>query len=160
MDKAFCLSNLALRNRELPLPALHRLRGAGATAANPLPPPFLLVKAGQEAQVDVEIGEDQLQAFLDFHGWAVAACACLTTRACGFPLCQRLTVCGGLCAWACGCGCASPRGVYCGRSPVVGTRCSAPDTVTHLIILWSPVPPSVSSPLAAHPPGAQSATKQ
>lgn len=65
--KAFCLCNLALRNRAVPLPVLRALRDRGLVGLNPLPPPFLLVRAGAEACVDVQISPDQRHALLDFH---------------------------------------------------------------------------------------------
>jgi hypothetical protein len=65
--KAFCLGNLALRNRDAPLPALLAAQEAGLPAPNPLALPFMLVAAPGEATVDVEVSQDERTARLDFH---------------------------------------------------------------------------------------------
>ena len=67
--KAFCLSNLVLRNRDAPMCALHAAQDAGLPAPNPLPLPFMLVHAPETAQVDIHIAPDEKNARLDFHHW-------------------------------------------------------------------------------------------
>lgn len=68
-QKAFCLSQLVLRNRDAPLPALVAAQEGGMQAPNPLALPFILVQASGDAEIDVAISEDQKTAELDFHHW-------------------------------------------------------------------------------------------
>ena len=65
--KAFCLSNLVLRNRDAPLCALIAAQHLGMMAPNPLALPFMLVHAPETAEVDIEITPDEKMARLDFH---------------------------------------------------------------------------------------------
>ena len=67
--KAFCLSNLVLRNRDAPLCALLAAQQAGMPAPNPLALPFMLVHAPGVADVDIHITPDERTARLDFHHW-------------------------------------------------------------------------------------------
>jgi hypothetical protein len=46
VHKAYCLSNLVLRNREAPLPLLLEMQEAGMAVPNPLALPFMLIKVG------------------------------------------------------------------------------------------------------------------
>ncbi|KAG7671736.1 putative Transcription factor-like protein DPB [Nannochloris sp. 'desiccata'] len=65
--KAFCLSNLVLRNRDAPLCALVEAQELGMMAPNPLALPFMLVHAPENAEVDIDISPDEKTARLDFH---------------------------------------------------------------------------------------------
>jgi E2F/DP family winged-helix DNA-binding domain/Transcription factor DP len=65
--KAFCLSNLVLRNRDAPLSALVAAQEFGMMAPNPLALPFMLVHAPENAEVDIDITPDERTARLDFH---------------------------------------------------------------------------------------------
>lgn len=67
--KAFCLSNLVLRNRDAPLGALIAAQEAGMMAPNPLSLPFMLIHAPPLADVDISISPDERSATLDLHGW-------------------------------------------------------------------------------------------
>jgi hypothetical protein len=65
--KAFCLSNLVLRNRDAPLCALITAQELGMMAPNPLALPFMLVHAPESAEVDIDITPDEKTAQLNFH---------------------------------------------------------------------------------------------
>jgi len=65
--KAFCLSNLVLRNRDAPYSALVAAQQLGMMAPNPLALPFMLVHAPENAEVDIDITPDEKTARLDFH---------------------------------------------------------------------------------------------
>lgn len=67
--KAFCLSNLVLRNRDAPLCTLLAAQQAGMPAPNPLALPFMLVHAPGMADVDIHITPDERTARLNFHHW-------------------------------------------------------------------------------------------
>ncbi|KAL4424767.1 hypothetical protein ABPG77_000807 [Micractinium sp. CCAP 211/92] len=67
--QAHCLCNLALRNQEAPLPALLRMQEMGLPVPNPLMLPFMLVQADPDAEVDIDISDDNLTATLDFQHW-------------------------------------------------------------------------------------------
>jgi hypothetical protein len=65
--KAFCLSNLVLRNRDAPLCVLIAAQELGMMAPNPLALPFMLIHAPEDAEVDIEITPDEKTAHLHFH---------------------------------------------------------------------------------------------
>lgn len=69
VDKAYCLSNLILRNRDAPFAAMEQLRTAGLVPPSCLPLPFLLVRAPAEAEVEFRPSDDQLSATLDMQTW-------------------------------------------------------------------------------------------
>jgi hypothetical protein len=75
-SKALCLANLALRNREAPLPVLLAAQEQGLSAPNPLSLPFMLVHAPADAEIDVTISPDQRVAELDFQRYGFFSFSC------------------------------------------------------------------------------------
>ena len=75
VHKAYCLSNLVLRNREAPLPLLLEMQGAGMAVPNPLALPFMLIKVCSAAAACAAAPNTCLAAALAMHGAAAAAAA-------------------------------------------------------------------------------------
>ena len=65
--KAYCLSNLILRNKDAPLPVLLAAQQQGLAAPTPLPLPFMMIHAPPEAKTDLHISDDCKQATMNFH---------------------------------------------------------------------------------------------
>lgn len=66
------LRNLVLRNRHAPLEAAVAAaeKGEGPT---PLQLPFIIIQAGHEAQVELQMSDDSTQVQFDFHKCASGA---------------------------------------------------------------------------------------
>lgn len=67
--KAYCLSNLVLRNRDAPLPVLEAAKNVGLPAPTPLGLPFMIAHAPADASIDLQISNDERVAELDFKWW-------------------------------------------------------------------------------------------
>jgi hypothetical protein len=67
--KAYCISNLVLRNRDAPLPVLEAAKNVGLPAPTPLRLPFMIAHAPSNASIDLQISNDEKVAELDFKWW-------------------------------------------------------------------------------------------
>lgn len=68
-EKALCLSNLVIRNRDAPMPVLLAAQEQNLPSPNPLALPFMLVHAPSNAEIDVKMTVERRGAELDFHQW-------------------------------------------------------------------------------------------
>lgn len=65
--KSFCLSNLILRNRDAPLPALLSAQKSGLPSPTPLMVPFMMIQAPPDAKTDVFFADDMQEATINFR---------------------------------------------------------------------------------------------
>lgn len=66
LDQQRSLRNLVLRNRDTPLERALIL-AEGGIGPTPLQLPFIIIQAGHEAQVELQMSDDSTQVQFDFH---------------------------------------------------------------------------------------------
>lgn len=77
--KAFCMSNLVLRNDGAPYQLFAEATAQGVPTPNPLALPFMLLHAPANASIDITISEDQKKASLEFGKYVFCIAVLLVT---------------------------------------------------------------------------------